>query len=88
MSEQWNGRPPNPESDAWHFVAQRTDGVEYVRRWHSSLQRWELSNGALVPAHWVSEVWSYLGPCLTPAEVAARVAETRREALKGMSDSG
>jgi hypothetical protein len=33
------------------------------------------------PEH-AANAWQYLGPCLTPAEVDARVKEARRDALE------
>jgi hypothetical protein len=33
------------------------------------------------PKH-ADNAWQYIGPCLTPAEVDARIAQARRDALK------
>jgi hypothetical protein len=38
-------------------------------------------NGVMEPKH-ADNAWQYIGPCLTPAEVDARVKQARRDALE------
>lgn len=81
MSDAWDGRPQNPERDGWHWL----DAGGPV------LCEWRASRG------WMDETWwphaadlVYLGPCLTPQEVAAReaaAAEAMREACASMLDT-
>jgi len=71
------GVPLNPERDGWHWVEDTVDGigtghieaVYYVAcsapAWYRAGNRAPIKN----PKH-----WRYLGPCLTPAEVAAKDA--------------
>lgn len=63
---EWDGRPLNPERDGWHWLD--ADGPV--------LCEWRVSRG------WMDETWCthaadlvYLGPCLTPSEVAAQVEQ-------------
>lgn len=79
MTDAWDGRPQNPERDGAHWI---TDNVAY---WEADRKRWLLMMKAkAVSAEWLAaQPWAeYRGPCLTPAEVEARVAEARREALE------
>jgi hypothetical protein len=62
------GVPLHPERDGTHWVSNTPRG------WLANLQMWHDIYGYCVPpAAW--GVLPYGGPCLTPAEVAARVAE-------------
>jgi hypothetical protein len=72
------GVPLNPEQSRWHWL-KTPDGLEVPYEWRAAGEcergRW--------PAYWVSvdaDDWqpaecTYLGPCLTPGEVGARVKE-------------
>jgi hypothetical protein len=73
----WNGVPLNPEEERHHWIL-TSDGEYAVYLWRPAGEcergRW--------PSAWVYDVddWdpregTYLGPCLTPAEVDARVKE-------------
>jgi hypothetical protein len=71
--------PLNPERDGWHWLL---DGNHepYLLRWGSDNQRWGDYPGS--SATDLAEFGiGYLGPCLTPAEVDARIKEARRDAL-------
>jgi hypothetical protein len=74
MSEQWDGRPQNPERDGWHLI-RTDDGVEYVVRW-SVARGWLDGELVIYAAESI-----YGGPLLLPAEIAAREEAARREAL-------
>jgi hypothetical protein len=75
----WTGKPGvplNPEKTGWHWVG----GIPY---W------WQVFDDDYAPLwqaqhlYFTAEEWShkkYGGPCLTPAEVDARVKEARRDA--------
>lgn len=91
MSE-WDGRPLNPERDGWHWL-RTPDGMTAPYEWRAAGEcergRW--------PSGWVEEgetEWpalecTYLGPALTPAELAAeRAAAWRagRDAAAGIAD--
>lgn len=90
------GVPLNPERDGYHWLA-ATDGDQLTG--HMAVMFWFAGTGfyaiEAVPVTQRSIVsgWRYLGPCLTPAEVAAeraaaaaeveaRVAEARKAALR------
>jgi hypothetical protein len=72
MSEQWDGRPQNPERDGWHLI-RTDDGVEYVVRW-SVARGWLDGELVIYAAESI-----YGGPLLLPAEVAAQVEAARRD---------
>jgi len=73
------GVPLNPERDGWHWLRtpdDQTAPYEWRTAGECERGRW--------PSHWVSGVdeWkgtdcAYLGPCRTPAEVAAQVEAAR-----------
>ena len=69
----WLGKPGvplNPEKDDWHWV-KIIHGISQPRPrlWWSKIDRWELSDGALISPSEFAERWRYIGPCLTPDEV-------------------
>ncbi len=67
MSEQWDGRPENPERDGEHAI-QTMFGVRIIATWSAKAQAFVGINGMTYQADPGS---TYLGPCLTPAEVVA-----------------
>lgn len=70
MTDAWNGRPANPERDGWHWMLMAAWPLAKptIRYWYSGDQDWSDGVGSAQPV----ATWRYLGPCLTPAEVAAR----------------
>lgn len=85
MTDAWDGRPPGGAADqsAHRLLAAPTEGgrVEFSAIWDGGC--WWSSPGAPVrPAEAAKWDWRYLGPCLTPDEVAAREAAARRAALE------
>ena len=70
------GVPLNPERDGWHWLVYAGKSVE-PDRWNAEVQGWRYA-GALEYTSG-TRVWSYLGPCLLPSEVAAREAAARAE---------
>lgn len=71
--EQWDGRPQNPERDGWHWLRNGLGCLEALR-WGGSA--WGCYAGAPQPN---PTSYTYLNPCLTPSEVAAREEAARRE---------
>ena len=76
------GVPMHPERDGWHwlqwvglFPADQADAPT-VRRWEKD--GWWDGSMHRHARYW-QQGWRYLGPCLTPAEVAARDAAARRQ---------
>lgn len=69
MSDAWDGRPVEPGRDGAHWVSPPWGGL-VIRYWYAGRDEW--SDG-FCDAH-SHEGWSYLGPVLQPAEVAAREA--------------
>lgn len=67
-ADAWNGVPPNPERDGWHWC-QMTEKVAAPIYWNTH-QWWDIDA-------WGGAPRAYLGPCLTPAEVAAAVLAER-----------
>lgn len=63
------GVPMEPEKDGWHWL-QCENGPPEAHAW--SYSNWE-SGGCGVPLV-RNPCWRYLGPCLTPSEIAAREA--------------
>jgi hypothetical protein len=85
MSETngWPGKPGvplNPERDGWHWC-ERDGGLE-PRFWSSGQQLWAGSRNSWISPKMLLALFGYAGPCLTPAEVDARVKQARRDALE------
>ncbi len=83
----WDGRPLNPERSGWHWLQQGQHATPHCRRWLQSVQGWDI--GPAQDEHCspttAAEWWTYLGPCHTPADIAAaraEGAEAMREACK------
>jgi hypothetical protein len=87
------GVPLNPERDGWHWIKPKISpkrGIQLIDESASRPMPWNIVsplshkpawNGVMEPEH-AANAWQYLGPCLTPAEVDARVKEARRDALE------
>ena len=80
----WPGKPGvplNPEKGGWHWV-EIIHGISQPRPrlWWSKIDRWELSDGALISSSEFAERWRYLGPVLTPDEATALQARADRNA--------
>jgi hypothetical protein len=87
------GVPLNPERDGWHWVKPKTSPKGGIQLFDESAPRpmpWNIVsplshepawNGVMEPKH-ADNAWQYIGPCFTPAEVVARVAQARRDALE------
>ncbi len=80
---QWDGLPENPERDGWHWVK---DFDENTAPWRwcapdefDPYGCWIKDASEDVPISRAGRDCDYLGPCLTPAEVAALVEQERRE---------
>lgn len=80
MTEQWDGRPQNPERDGRHWVDGPENKNPVVLIWHTLTQNWVLGAIGLPPSSLAGAI--YLGPALTPAEVEAREAAARREGIE------
>lgn len=84
------GVPLNPERDGYHWLA-ATDGDQITG--HTAVMFWFAGMGfyaiEAVPVTQRSIVsgWRYLGPCLTPTEVAALVEQARREGAEAMREA-
>ena len=84
------GVPTNPERDGWHWVQahKKLDAFMFRNpwRWRAASQTWSLADDTETPAE-EARVCHYLGPCLLPSEVAARVAARLRSALEKIAHS-
>lgn len=85
MTDAWDGRPQNPERDGWHWlrrVGESTRDAPWL--WQESL--WCHGPDAFNPDDMIDMGWHYLGPCLTPAEVAAAVMAERERCAKHLEN--
>lgn len=76
------GVPANPERDGWHWLQHTADPRVLPVAWSAGSETWWGGGGMQTPLGIVRLRWRYLGPALQPAEVAAAVAQARREALE------
>lgn len=74
------GVPMNPEKDGWHWFFD-TNEPEFMAAafWRSCRQDWHVDGEDLAASD--LETAGYGGPCLTPADHAAAVAQARAEAV-------
>lgn len=74
MSTEWDGLPPGEaaQRDGWHWLSSRYADTPEPCLWDADQQQWQYA-GWCVPEY-VSKQAVYLGPCLTPAEIAALTA--------------
>ena len=76
------GVPLNPEREGWHWRRSCKVGRQPVARyWCAPEKVWQDGPTTYVTIGIASQDY-YLGPCLTPSEVDARVAQARRDALE------
>ena len=90
------GVPANPERDGWHWL--QCLGAPHALPWRwlpvtpsDPTEAWGNGDGRELTVAGAARGWRYLGPCLTPAEVAAAVQAERdrmREALEYALESG
>jgi hypothetical protein len=79
------GVPLHPERDGVHWLLsapQLTPRFPSGMAWVASWNAWKVGNGRVSPEAIAANGWVYQARCLTPAEVAARVAEARREGMR------
>ena len=70
------GYPKDPERNGAHWVAAE-NGTPFLVKWDVRAKQWDADGLPFQPAE-MARV-RYLGPCHTPAEVAALVEAARRE---------
>ena len=75
------GVPLNPERDGWHWVESAEGPVPALWArplWRHCRDFWDQRS-----PEWMEEQqWRYIGPCLTPAEIDARVKEDAARLIK------
>lgn len=76
------GVPLNPERDGWHWVESAEGPVPALWArplWRHCRDFWDQRS-----PEWMEEQqWRYIGPCLTPAEIDARVKEAEAKIAAG-----
>jgi hypothetical protein len=76
------GVPMNPEQDSEGHVW-RVDGVMDIHKWVAKNQWYENQTGFWVtPDQLIADGDTYFGRIVTPAEVDARIAAARKDALR------
>ena len=73
------GEPLNPERDGAHRLRHSDSGLERDSLWLCG-GTWLDSDGDFSSSH-AAAFYTYLGPCLTPPEVEARIAAAHKEWL-------
>lgn len=78
-------RPGEPEdaNRPWHWVARAEDAGQAPLPigWNGALRHWMVWDGSSVTAEEAARRFTYLGPCLTPAEADAALARARAAAV-------
>lgn len=80
-SNGWPARPGvplNPERAGWHWVHHPEDLRAFPCAWDSDFAAW-CSGGMHSPRGLLDLGYRYAGPCLTPAEHAAALADARAQ---------
>ncbi len=84
-NNNWPGKPGvplNPERDQWHWLASSEGPVPALwarPAWRHCRDFW-IDQAKPEWMEW--QGWTYIGPCLTPAEMDARIATARKDALE------
>lgn len=81
-SDQWDGLPENPEMDGWHWLQDSRD-FPIPARWVAELHGWA-DSGIHSPQGIIELGFHYLGPCITPADLAAAI-QAEREACAAVA---
>jgi hypothetical protein len=70
------GEPSDPNRP-WHWVGRAEDGGAHPLPvgWNPHLRHWVLWDGSTIGPEEAARRFAYLGPCLTPAETQAAVAD-------------
>ncbi|MGG5817525.1 hypothetical protein [Falsiroseomonas sp. HW251] len=72
-------RPGEPADHdrPWHWVSRVEDGGSHPLPlgWNPHLRHWVLWDGATIAPEEAARRFAYLGPCMTPAETEAKLAE-------------
>jgi hypothetical protein len=87
----WDGVPENPEDDSFHWLRHEGSEDPCALQWWGRETGWFLPRlgnkpRCVAPETMVAEGWHYIGPCLLPAEVAARVAAAEEAAARTMRE--
>ena len=78
----WDGYPENRERDGWHWVLPQGWTTPFVAQWINGANMWVGNGSQILWRTAAKRGWRYIGPCSTPAKVAARVAAARREGIE------
>jgi hypothetical protein len=77
------GVPLNPERCEWHWI---DNGRQFPAVWLPTANVWN-GDGSNVSARTAAKRgWIYIGPCLTPAELAAREAAAFKRGAEAMQE--
>lgn len=74
----WDGRPPNPERTTAHWIEDKSLKHVCCVVWCHSMQQWH-DMAVQMPPRAAAKWWRYLGPCLTPDDIAARERAARNQ---------
>jgi hypothetical protein len=82
------GVPLNPERDGYHWIL-GWNATPFVAEWMADRDAefggcYGWYDGGDDPPGVVAQGWTYLGPCITPAEVAAREAAAYQRGAEAM----
>lgn len=85
------GVPLHPERDGAHWIV-GWSGTLFVAEWVADTDAkfggyFEWAGGDDYPMGMVENGWTYAGPCLTPAEHAAALADARAQAFEEAADA-
>jgi hypothetical protein len=85
MGDAWDGRPERPDVDGWHWL-RTPDDQEAPYEWRAAGEcergRWGAYWVQQGENDWQAKDCAYLGPCLTPAAVAAEIAQAVAAAVQ------
>lgn len=85
MTDKWDGQPQKPDHGLAHQLENQRGDVRFVALWCEQDQMWAFPDGTMHGPSRVTHL-RYLGPCLTPAEVAAAVMAERERCAKHLEN--
>ena len=77
------GYPVDPETDGWHWLA-NSRNLPCPWMWFAETREWGHAQGDMISSEYMSNA-KYLGPALTPAEVAEIVQSVGDAAAEAMN---
>lgn len=72
------GYPMFPERDGWHMTTRSGVTSPTISFWRASEEVWKSGSSSYTPDYLAHPLRKYIGPCLTPKQIAEMLAGERK----------